>query len=1279
MNAQQAANWGNNVPASADIVATTKTANIAVNYFSGLPSISIPIFSYSKSGINADIALNYAAGGVKVAEDATNVGLGWQLSAGGVISRSMRGIPDDCPGRGYMFTRTVNLIEPGVRPPRGAAAYAPGYTGKAYHSDSVDSQCDVFQFHVGEISGEFIIGKDKKVVLLPEGNLKISYKTGTIEGALYSSITEFTITAEDGTSYLFSEKEITKRNNVSAFEARHGYVTAWYLKQILSPFGIDTIKFNYKEVIATKTVVLPSTRMYDGFNPPVTIDDTEITQVNSKYLTEIIYPYSLRVRFNYHNVSRCDVAGQYALNTIEIRDTLLRSGVKFNYRYFTETAGKEYPMAESGCTNEISKLKLQGITPYNQFGNLPGYDFEYANLGVPKTSNNGRDHWGYFNGKNNIDLFPPIGNLPGADRNPDAQFVKAGSLTAIKYPSGRKTVFDFELNDAGVYYYSEQKAMSTGPNHGNAAEIYLCSAMGNPITLTMFGTSQRGTNCSLNYTLKNAAGVIIDQFSSSEETRQLNVPVGNYTLSWVKSAGCADDSYLNFYVSWINEIKDSSYQQTAGLRIKQITDYDSIGGQLPLVRRFSYKDSRGKSTGILISKPAYDYPYLIVGRHIGQPDIPLTCRVSEPINNLNYVNGGLVGYTSVDEIVPGGGKTTYEYSSYIDKKFFPPRFTFPFADVFLPVWLTGLPLKQSVFDESGKKIQQTENVYETSFRYLVDTLYKSVKLSPKENRTTHPYDPYYSFSEYYPVTGKALSVGKNEVRYSGTDSSVSVMTMTYDTLRNLKSTRVVLNKKLGKYQETRYYYPYNYTLGGAIKQMKDSGIHFPVSVEKWLITPAGEFLTDISLTDFQVLDNGAIGAKNVYSLQSANPVPAATVGPFNSGVLNRYPELIKLYETVDKFDSKSVSVEYTNIPKQLKEAIIWDDQLQLSLASVINAGLSEIAYTSFEYDNHGRWSVPAGSKVWNTAATGRRAFQFTGSISTTVTPGKKYYVTYWTTGAGAVVNGTTGTKIKTRQGWSLYSHMLDANTSNIALNGSSLTIDELRAYPVNARMHTQTPDPYLGIISKCDALNNIRYFAFDDQGRERLTKDEYGNITSMNCYGRAGEQVDCNAVYRNNEARIPFIQQGCANGKKDTIVYIVPAGKYTSSLNQYTVDSLAAEDVRKNGQPYANAQGTCGTVYIKLVYENFYLRGTQAVAYFYADAACTRPRVVNNLIVNFAIENTCEAPIYSSVVANGTSYLLTGIADLYYQTTICDDFGQNCRDVNCIVRCQLMNGDYIIK
>jgi len=83
--------------------------NTPVNYFTGSPNISLPIYSYtnSENELGLNITIDYLPGGVRVLEAPTTVGLGWYLNAGGIVTRTVRGMPDDIPNVGFMYSSVI--------------------------------------------------------------------------------------------------------------------------------------------------------------------------------------------------------------------------------------------------------------------------------------------------------------------------------------------------------------------------------------------------------------------------------------------------------------------------------------------------------------------------------------------------------------------------------------------------------------------------------------------------------------------------------------------------------------------------------------------------------------------------------------------------------------------------------------------------------------------------------------------------------------------------------------------------------------------------------------------------------------------------------------------------------------------------------------------------------------------------------------------------------------------------------------------------------------------
>ena len=65
-------------------------SDIPVSLYTGIPDISIPIYTINVGNFSLPISLRYHASGIKVAQEASRVGLGWSLHAGGCISRTIQ-------------------------------------------------------------------------------------------------------------------------------------------------------------------------------------------------------------------------------------------------------------------------------------------------------------------------------------------------------------------------------------------------------------------------------------------------------------------------------------------------------------------------------------------------------------------------------------------------------------------------------------------------------------------------------------------------------------------------------------------------------------------------------------------------------------------------------------------------------------------------------------------------------------------------------------------------------------------------------------------------------------------------------------------------------------------------------------------------------------------------------------------------------------------------------------------------------------------------------------
>ncbi|MCO6176129.1 hypothetical protein NHF50_13840 [Flavobacterium sp. NRK F10] len=76
-------------PTNPTVYEYTKYGDISVNEYRGLADISIPLYQIKCGGLNIPLKLDYYSGGIKVAEEAGVVGLGWSLNLPTIIQTVM--------------------------------------------------------------------------------------------------------------------------------------------------------------------------------------------------------------------------------------------------------------------------------------------------------------------------------------------------------------------------------------------------------------------------------------------------------------------------------------------------------------------------------------------------------------------------------------------------------------------------------------------------------------------------------------------------------------------------------------------------------------------------------------------------------------------------------------------------------------------------------------------------------------------------------------------------------------------------------------------------------------------------------------------------------------------------------------------------------------------------------------------------------------------------------------------------------------------------------------
>ncbi|MDL2306334.1 hypothetical protein LJC72_13540 [Bacteroides sp. OttesenSCG-928-D19] len=133
-----------------------KFGDLPVSYSTGAVDISIPFHELSGNGINLPITLRYDASGIRVNSLPSWVGQNWTLDAGGVITRTAQGYPDEYKYITTEYLKFSNYFS--------SYSHLPNiYEDNRKLRDSVqhkDFEPDIFNFTFMGKSGKFFLGND---------------------------------------------------------------------------------------------------------------------------------------------------------------------------------------------------------------------------------------------------------------------------------------------------------------------------------------------------------------------------------------------------------------------------------------------------------------------------------------------------------------------------------------------------------------------------------------------------------------------------------------------------------------------------------------------------------------------------------------------------------------------------------------------------------------------------------------------------------------------------------------------------------------------------------------------------------------------------------------------------------------------------------------------------------------------------------------------------------------------------------------------------------------
>jgi RHS repeat-associated protein len=484
------------VPVSPNAAAFAKVAEIPVSTFNGTASIDIPLFQASDNQLQHNISLSYSTSGIKANEVASSVGLGWNLNAGGAITRSLRGAPDE----GLFLEQYNGFYTDGVD--------ETWFNNEFDFTDIIngrrDVQSDIYYYNFDGISGSFTFDRNKNIVEKIKSDLKIipivtNYATNKF---LWKIITP------DGTTYYFGDTTLDgvvddavsysnqyshDKNQQGAINRLTPLVDSWYLVKKESWDQTSKIDFIYDKFEAYsfynyssggKLVVDNIARNAYPINDASAANVVLNSENLSPKITSIVTNNRLYA-FEYEGLKRADLdvyetPGSHPRfvvgvpsNKITNPEALTRiiekstSGVFLNSFDLKQSYFESPPFGFDGSLGVITtplsiksdmrRLRLDSIVRNSVDGKHFVHKMEYNDNIIQRRLSFGVDHHGFPNGENdNHTLIPnlkidtsafamPLVDLTSfANRSPNYSVSMKPMLKSLTLPTGGKQSFVYE-------------------------------------------------------------------------------------------------------------------------------------------------------------------------------------------------------------------------------------------------------------------------------------------------------------------------------------------------------------------------------------------------------------------------------------------------------------------------------------------------------------------------------------------------------------------------------------------------------------------------------------------------------------------------------------------------------------------------------------------------------------------------------------------------------------------------------------------------------------------
>ncbi|MCD7901068.1 MAG: hypothetical protein LUH22_14720 [Bacteroides sp.] len=974
------------------VASFTKFIDHPVNLFNGTPDVNIPIYTLKDGMVEIPITLRYNTSGIKVAEEASWVGLGWNLNVGGVIVQNSVGRQDNS----RYFTENLNYYPSGIFQNYTTIPYNVNdkstYDSFFSFAKEGNLEPDAFYFSYPGNSGKFFIDYRDNTIhqIKKDKSIKIENQKNT---------DTWKITTETGIIHTFGQVKrshpLGKSDPVSA---------TYYLIHTLYPNG-QFIEYSY----TASTIFnfnrndhqpLALNKPVGGISGPKQIFPEEILSIVKGTELTLATITTKNYQIEFITSSRSDLQNGLKLDEVKVSALKSEWGVapkrfKFNYDYFTTSTLGQYWVSGGtidGFTFDPERLKkrLKLLSVHEVIGTSTlhnKYSFDYNTRQLPIKTSFAVDYWGYFNGQlSNTSYLPDfsillnssefgrrLSSLQGwkANRAYHFQSCEAGMLKKITYPTGGYSVYTYSANEFKYTHFIptindlSPKVVTIIDRNNDGSDRRSYSFQLTNTTEYKFNWSlERGLNSwsamsGSKYTITESGRIIKSEQvapSSSSLSRLngefvLNLSPGNYTVT-VDIPDRLGDQYgsmLNHgqLSMTISGLQTRSYSEGAGLRVSKIDFFESPTLNSPTYS-VAYEYPNPGINAVLYSPPyfyrIYNVRYTILK---GSSNVIEECQGEEAdISGTSYCSApysttGIVGYSMVRErIVSGDGNAGTKVYSFFNSG----EVSGASMNIQIPNPRNGTLVSTKYYDNTGNEVKSE------SFDYSFNKIhhYWGVNLIDNYNRTPsfyitgdqRPVDwniaaPLLDFGDYYGRFSTMLyALGSFELLMTSKtivqDNVKTIENYQYNSHGLLKESSMVHSD--GKTHATRITYPSDYNCGVYATMVSKNMLVFPVEKR----TIVNNNLVKGDLTQYKT--NGSdivVGSiSSVVAPSSGNPTGFTCSG----AVTSIYPQQ---NVQIQKYDGQSNPI-YISQNGTEHIVYLWGYNYQYPIAAIQNATYEEV-------------------------------------------------------------------------------------------------------------------------------------------------------------------------------------------------------------------------------------------------------------------------------------------------------------------------------------------------